>query len=343
MAPVGEVAGAWRLAAVPSAQGAVEAGVGVGADVVPGPAVEAVFLDGGDVVGDEVVAEVVALVDGAPELAGDGVDGLADAVADAGGVDLEELAFGGELEDVGAVEFLGGGVGVVDVGAGADGDEHLCSVGGEDYVAGPVAAAAQLGEAGELGDDFFGGAGGYEVAGFVGEADDGVGVADVDPLGVGAGGVEVDAEGEVEALGGEGGDGLGLAVGAYAAEDEDFVAVGVGEEDVAVGGGAEEARLAEGGRRGRDAGGLIILRGGGGDHLEVAAGVEGHLEAGRGDGPGVGRFGDEGGAVVDGFLRRGRGEIGDGDFAAGAGGLLVPVGEGCGAGYSGLGDGGKGG
>ena len=77
------------------------------------------------------------------------------------------------------------GVGVVDVGAGADGDEHVLAVRGEDDVAGPVAAAAKLGEAGELGDDGLGRAGGVEVAGLVGEADDGVGVADVDPLGVG--------------------------------------------------------------------------------------------------------------------------------------------------------------
>ena len=55
----------------------------VAAHVVPGPAIKAALLDGGDVVGDEVVAEVVALVGGAPELAGGRVDGLADAVADA--------------------------------------------------------------------------------------------------------------------------------------------------------------------------------------------------------------------------------------------------------------------
>src|SRR5882762_9630308 len=44
------------------------------ADVVPGPAIKTILLDAGDVVGDEVVAEAVALVGGAPELAGGGVD-----------------------------------------------------------------------------------------------------------------------------------------------------------------------------------------------------------------------------------------------------------------------------
>ena len=90
-----------------------------------------------------------------------------------------------------------------------------------------------------------GAAGGVEVAGLVGEALDGGGVADVDVLGVGAGGVEGDAEGVVEA-GGEFLDGGGLAVGADAAEDEDGAGAGVGEEEVAVGRGADEARLGEG-------------------------------------------------------------------------------------------------
>ena len=93
----------------------------------------------------------VALVGGAPQLAGDGIDGLAHAVADAPGVDLDELAFGRELEHVGAVKFLGVGVGVIDVGVRADRGEELRSVLGEDEVAGPVAAAAQASAAGQVG------------------------------------------------------------------------------------------------------------------------------------------------------------------------------------------------
>ncbi len=41
------------------------------------------------------------------------------------GVDLDEFAFGSELEDIGAVEFLRVSVGVVDVGVRADGGEEL--------------------------------------------------------------------------------------------------------------------------------------------------------------------------------------------------------------------------
>ncbi len=135
----------------------------VAAHVPPRPAVEAAFLHVGDVVGDEVVAEAIALIGRAPQLAGDGVDGFADAVADAPGVDLDELAVGRELEDIGAVEFLRVGVGVVDVGVRADGGEELAAVFGEDQVAGPVAAAAQASAAGQVGEVLHG-AGGLQVA-----------------------------------------------------------------------------------------------------------------------------------------------------------------------------------
>ena len=49
-----------------------------------------------------MVAEVIALVCGAPELTGDWIDCLTDAVADAEGVVRNELAFRGVLENVGA-------------------------------------------------------------------------------------------------------------------------------------------------------------------------------------------------------------------------------------------------
>ena len=97
------------------------------------------------------------------------------------GVDLDELAFGGELEHVGAVELLGMGVGVVHIGVRADGGEELCPVLGEDQVAGPVAAAAQTSAAGQIGQMLLRAAG-LQVAVLVGEANDAVGVADVRPL-----------------------------------------------------------------------------------------------------------------------------------------------------------------
>ena len=73
----------------------------VGAEVVPGPAIEAPFLDMGDVVGDQVVAQAVALVDRGPELAGLRMDRQADGVADARGVDPLVRAVGVERQDVG--------------------------------------------------------------------------------------------------------------------------------------------------------------------------------------------------------------------------------------------------
>ena len=210
--------------------GSISAGRGetrvtVRTDVVPGPAVKAVFLDGRHVVRDEVVAEIVTFIDGAPELAGDGAYGFAYAVANSGGVDLEELALGCELKDGSAMELLRRRVGIVDIRTRPDRDEHLGAVFGEDDITGPVAAAAKLGKAGKMFHDRFRCAGCDEIAGLVREAHDGVGVADVNPPGVGTGGVEVDAEGQVEASAGEGGDLPRLAVRTDTAQDEDLVSV----------------------------------------------------------------------------------------------------------------------
>src|SRR5271170_3458411 len=75
------------------------------AHVVPGPAVEAILLHAGDVVGDEVVAQTVTLVGGAPELTSSWVDRLADAVPNAIGVHLEELTVRSELKHVSAMKL----------------------------------------------------------------------------------------------------------------------------------------------------------------------------------------------------------------------------------------------
>jgi len=88
--------------------GLLEAWVLEAAHIVPGPAVETALLDRGHIVGNKMVAQVVAVVGRAPQLTGDGIDGFTHAVADAGGVHLDELSFGSVLEDVGAMELLGG-------------------------------------------------------------------------------------------------------------------------------------------------------------------------------------------------------------------------------------------
>src|SRR5260221_8254851 len=95
---------------------AVVARILMGADVPPRPAIKAAFLNVGDVVGDEIVAQSIALVDGAPEFAGFGMDGQAAAgIADSVGIDAHIGAIGVELQNISAVFFFGCGVGVVDV------------------------------------------------------------------------------------------------------------------------------------------------------------------------------------------------------------------------------------
>ena len=72
----------------------------------------------------------------------------------------------------------------------------MFAVGGEHDVAGPVAAAAELGVAGDVRNDGLGGGGGVEVARVIGDALDCGGCANVDVFGI-LGGVEGDAEGVV--------------------------------------------------------------------------------------------------------------------------------------------------
>ena len=180
-----------------------------GAEVVPGPAVEAPFLDVRDVVGHEVVAERVALVDRRPELARLRVGRQADGVADARGEDPLVLAVGVEREDVGPALLR---VVVADVRPRADRDEERLAVGREFQVARPVAAAADaLVAAGDVLDDRLGGPGGLGVAVLVGEADDRVGVADVNVIRLRPGRIEGDPERALQS-GGEDLVHLGLAV-----------------------------------------------------------------------------------------------------------------------------------
>ena len=73
-------------------------------------------------------------------------------------------------------------------------DVHLLAVEREGDVARPVAAAAQQAAARDVVDDRLGLAARVEIAVAIGEAHDGVGVADVDPLRIRAGRVERDAE-----------------------------------------------------------------------------------------------------------------------------------------------------
>ncbi len=219
------------------------------AHIIPGPAVESAFLHPGDVIGDQIVAQGIALVGRDPEVAGGGVDRQADPVADAGGEGVERLgALGIGDEDVGPVGLgvPGGAVPVRglplgdlvaallahpfgDVRARTDRDEHPLSVEGKGDVAGAVAAAA----IGQMGDDHLGRRARLEIAAVIGEADHRVVVGHVDPLRIVARRVEGDAEGAVEVVGEDLvlGGGIGPVGGA---QDPDPVGAGLGDEDIAV-------------------------------------------------------------------------------------------------------------
>ncbi len=106
-------------------------------------------------------------------------------------------------------------------------------------------------------------------------------------------------------IGGEDGVHLRIALGVDAAEDADFSRVALGEEEIPVGRETDEAGIVE------------------------IGGVELDLESLRRDGPGASGTGNYVGTVVDGLLRSGRGQVGDGEVTARAGGFVRRIGE-CG-------------
>src|ERR1700750_1903032 len=132
--------------------------------VVPRPTIEATFLYGCHVIGNEIVAEGVTFVGGAPQLAGNCVDGFADAVTNSVGVHLDELALGSVLKHIGSMELAGMGVRIVGVRSASNRHEHMFAIGGKDYITRPVAAAAELSVSGEIGHDGLGRVGCLEVA-----------------------------------------------------------------------------------------------------------------------------------------------------------------------------------
>jgi hypothetical protein len=91
-------------------------------------------------------------------------------------------------------------IGVVHIGVRTHRGEELGSVQREDQIAGPVAAAAQPSAAGQIGQMLLGVAR-LQIAIFVREANDAVGIADINPLGIGPGGIKSDAEGLMQAVG----------------------------------------------------------------------------------------------------------------------------------------------
>src|ERR1700733_563076 len=179
----------------------------VGADIVPGPAVERAFAYAGDVVGRRVVADAVALVGRAPQRAAAGRNRHADAVTDAVGIDALVLAVGIERQNVGALGFAAPGRAermarhevlqlaagkfahaVGDIGGRAGRHKHCLAVRREHDVAGMMTAGT------EMWDDGFGRAARGGIAVTIGIAENGIGIADIDPLRIGPGRIEGDAE-----------------------------------------------------------------------------------------------------------------------------------------------------
>src|SRR5271167_2098416 len=81
-------------------------GVLVSADIVPRPPIELAFANMRDIVRRKIVAENVALVDGAPERGSLRLDGQPRTIANPGGEDTHVTAVGIEGEHIGAI-FLG--------------------------------------------------------------------------------------------------------------------------------------------------------------------------------------------------------------------------------------------
>src|ERR1700676_96425 len=86
------------------------------ADIPPGPAIEAALFDMGDVIGNEIIAQAVTLVDRTPQLARLGIDRQAAAgIANPIRIYVHSRSIRVEFQDVGAVLFTWCRVGVVGV------------------------------------------------------------------------------------------------------------------------------------------------------------------------------------------------------------------------------------
>src|SRR5882724_10255174 len=95
------------------------------ADVPPRPAIESALLHMSDVVGNQVIAERIALIHRAPQLIGLGIHcHPASGVADSVSIDAHVGAIGIECQDVSAVFLSGSGIRIIDVRARTYRDEH---------------------------------------------------------------------------------------------------------------------------------------------------------------------------------------------------------------------------
>ena len=221
--------------------------------VAVGPAVEGAGRDRGHVIGHQIVADLVALVDRGPEHAALGIPGQTHRVAQAAGVDAGRARHPVDLEDGGAVDLLGHAE-VGDVGVGADPNVEPGSIRAGDQALGPVVISARR-QVGQLGR----GRGDARLSRLIGHADHRIGVGDVEPVAD-----QGHAEGRHQA-----GQEVGLDLGHP-------VSVGVAQQDQPVGAGGDRAGLLHDQRLEEALDALILLgrfgRGVGLGHQDVAIG-----------------------------------------------------------------------
>src|ERR1051325_819078 len=117
-----------------------EPGILMSAHVIPRPAIEAAILHVGGVVGDEVVAEFIALVDRGPYFARFRIEGQTHRIAQAGSENAQPGTVGIVLKNIGSMEFSLMSVRIIDVRAGTDRNVHLLAVRREGYIARVVSA-----------------------------------------------------------------------------------------------------------------------------------------------------------------------------------------------------------
>src|SRR3546814_3870362 len=101
-----------------------DAGIDEAAPIIPGPAEEIALVDVGQIVGDEVGAEHVALVDHGPELVAARIISEADRIAQARGEGADIAVLGPHLEYRGAAEFVVHAL-FADIAVGADADLEI--------------------------------------------------------------------------------------------------------------------------------------------------------------------------------------------------------------------------
>src|SRR6185295_9727043 len=226
----------------------------VAADVVPGPAVEAAVLYGGQVIGRKIGTDMVAFVPRAPESTGAWLDGHTGAVAQAGRIVADGLAFRIEHAHHGPVLFLAPGrtnpVGLLigpnflpgffrhfggNIGSRADRDEQAFAVAGNFQVARPMARR------GNISDYDFGWPGGLAVAAAIGIANDLVRGAHIDVFGRSRR-MERDAVGTFQVVGEDFGRRLAV-FGCVAGEDQDASGLSFRHEDIAIRCNPHDARL----------------------------------------------------------------------------------------------------